>query len=250
VLDAATDIASLQAGCPDLRLLVTSRVALDLRGEQVYPVPPLALPEPGDVQAPEALGRVPAVALFVQRAREQRPDFTLSAPNAAATATLCTRLDGLPLAIELAAARVGVLSPAALLARMDEALAVLTGGPRDLPARQRTMRDTIAWSYNLLSADEQALLVRLAVFAGGSTLEAAEAVCQCDVAQLASLVGASLLVCEEDSNGKPRYRLLETVREYAQHRLVESGQQETIRERHLHYYLAIAERAAAALYGP
>jgi predicted ATPase/DNA-binding XRE family transcriptional regulator len=250
VIDAAEDIARLRAACPELRLLVTSRVPLRLRGEQVYPVLPLALPTPGEALDSEALGRVPAVALFVQRAREQRPDFVLSAHNAAAVAALCTRLDGLPLAIELAAARVGVLSPAALLARMDGALAVLTGGPRDLPARQRTLHDTIAWSEDLLSPNEQRLFVRLAVFAGGSTLEAAEAVCQCEVTQLASLVGASLLVCEEGSNGKARYRLLETVREYALHRLAESGQQEAIRERHLHYYLAIAEQAASALFGP
>jgi tetratricopeptide (TPR) repeat protein len=170
------------------------------------------------------------------------------------------RLDGLPLAIELAAARMGVLGPAALLARMDRALGVLTGGPRDLPERQRTLRDTIAWSEDLLAPEERALFRQLAVFAGGCTIEAAGAVCEGEGVQppdllglpapLTALVEASLLVAEEGRSDEPRCRLLETVREYALARLAESGRQETIRERHLGYYLALAERAASELVGP
>jgi predicted ATPase len=252
----AAEVTALRAACPGLRLLVTSRVALRLRGEQLYAVPPLALPALGEALAPEALGRVPAVALFVQRARAARPDFALSEANAGAVAALCARLDGLPLAIELAAARVGVLPPAALLARLDKALAVLTGGPRDVPARQRTLRDTIAWSYDLLMPWEQALLRLLAVFAGGCALEAAEAVCgsaEVGVPEvltgLAALVEASLVVAAAGGDGEPRYRLLETIREYALEHLEASGEVETTRRRHAAHFLALAEEAGLRLGG-
>jgi predicted ATPase len=231
-------------------------------------VPPLALPAPGEPLDPEALGRIPAVALFVQRARSRRPDFALTAANAAAAAALCVRLDGLPLAIELAAAWVGALSPAALLARLDQALAVLTGGPRDLPERQRTLRDTIAWSHALLTAEAQALFRRLAVFAGGGTIEAIGAICTegprgvdddalgRDLAAsdplegLRSLVEAHLLAMEEDPDHVPRFRQLVMIRAYALDCLEASGEAEAIRRRHAAYFLTFVEGARPGLSGP
>jgi predicted ATPase len=261
VLEAtAGEVAALHAACPGLHVLVTSRVALHVQGEQVYPVPPLALPAPGGGLPVEALGQVPAVALFVRRAQAVQPDFALSRANAAAVAALCRQLDGLPLAIELAAARVVVLPPSAVLARLDQALAVLTGGPRDLPARQRTLRDTIAWSYGLLGPAEQALFRRLAVFAGGATLEAIAAICtdgppSGDAAlepleELSALVEAHLLRMDEDPDGTPRFRQLLTIRAFALDCLEAGGEAAPIRRRLAAYYLRLAEAACPQLIGP
>ena len=176
LLPAAPLIANLLAACPRLTALVTSRAALHVSGEHVYPASPLNLPNPAH-NSVDALAQNEAVRLFVERAQAVKPDFRLTAENADAIVEICRRLDGLPLAIELAAARVPILPPTALVARLVRRLSLLTGGTRDAPERQRTLRDTIAWSYDLLPADEQALFRRLAVFPGGCTLEAAEAVC-------------------------------------------------------------------------
>jgi predicted ATPase len=176
VVDAAPLGADLLAACPELRIMVTSREALRIEGEQEYPVPPLALPNRSHTYAFTELAASEAVALFVQRASAVKPDFTLTEANAEAVATICARLDGLPLAIELAAARSKVLSPPDLLARLSNRLDLLSRGPRNLPARLQTMRNAIAWSYDLLTPEEQALFRRLSVFVGGCTLEAAETV--------------------------------------------------------------------------
>ena len=216
ILPAASDIAELLRACPHLKVLVTSRAVLHLRGEHEFPVPPLGLPEPGRRSLAAELASYPALALFAQRAMEARPSFTLDDDNAATAAEICRRLDGLPLAIELAAARVKLLAPQAMLNRLERRLPLLTGGARDLPERQRTLRDTIAWSYDLLNDEEQRLFRRLAVFVGGCTLEAAEAVCDADgdlgldlFDGVASLVDKSLLRQEDGPDGEPRFAMLE-----------------------------------------
>ena len=257
VLTAAPLVAELLTACPGLKVLVTSRAALRLSGEHESPVPPLELPDPTHLPDLEALSQYEAVTLFIQRARAARPDFQVTNANAPAVAELCARLDGLPLAIELAAARVKLLSPQALLARLGRRLSLLTGGARDLPARHQTLRGTIDWSYDLLEAGERALFARLAVFVGGCSLEAAEAVCgggddpPPDVLEdLALLVDKSLLRQAEGPDGEPRFGMLETIREYAAERLEASGEAETPRRRHAEYFLALAEQAAPELLGP
>jgi predicted ATPase len=234
VMAAAPSIAELLAAAPQLKVLVTSRAVLRLSGEQEFPIPPL---EQSD-----------AIALFVARAQAATPDFQLSAANAEAVAAICQRLDGLPLAIELAAARVKLFPPQALQSRLESRLNFLTGGARDLPARQQTIRSTIDWSYRLLDEDEQTLFRRLGVFVGGGTLEAAEVVCDANdtlpigvVDGIAALVDKSLLRQETGGGGEPRFVMLETIREYALERLEECGEGETLRQ-HTEYYLALAER--------
>ena len=238
-----------------LKLLVTSRTPLHIAGEQEFPVPPLALPNPKHRSPLATLEQSAAAALFIQRAQGVKPDFTATDANAPTVAEICVRLDGLPLALELAAARVKVLAPQALLARLDHRLQLLTGGARDMPARHQTLRATIDWSYNLLHADEQRLFERLAVFTGGCTLEAAAAVGLADdtgsdmLDRLQLLVDQSLLQQAEGPMGEPRFRMLETIREYAWERLVASGEVEVLRQRHAEYFRQLAEAAEAKFRG-
>jgi predicted ATPase len=248
LLAAAPVVAELLATCRRLNVLVTSRAALHVRGEHEFPVQPLALPDatrPSDVTM---LSRVAAVALFVQCAQGVRAAFALTAGNASTVAAICTRLDGLPLALELAAAHCKLLAPQALLRRLGSRLGLLTGGARDLPARQQTLRATLAWSYDLLEASERALFRRLAVFVGGCTLEAAAAVCHApghpDVLEgLAALADKNLLRLEQQAEGEPRFGMLETIQEYAWERLEASGEANELRRRHAVYYLELAEAA-------
>jgi non-specific serine/threonine protein kinase len=241
VLDAAQCLTALLAAGAGLRLLVTSREPLRLHAETEYPVATLGVPrsdaDPDDVAA------APAVALFIERARAARPSLALSAENLAAIGEICVRVEGLPLAIELAAARVRHLSPQEIAARMDRPLALLTGGARDLPARHRTIRDTIAWSYELLDANEKCVFNQLSVFAGGFDLEAADLVAglgENALEAVSSLVDKSLLERREEDRGS-RYRMLETVREYGLERLAVSGQEAQTRQRFVDCYLAKSE---------
>ena len=255
LLAAAPVVADLLAASAEPKVLVTSRAPLRLRAEQEYPVRPLPLPDPARLPPLDRLAAVAAVTLFAQRAQAAKPEFALTEANAVAVAEVCRRLEGLPLAIELAAARVKLLPPPALLARLERRLPVLTGGARDLPERQRTLRDTIAWSHDLLTEDEQALFRRLSVFAGGATFEAAEAVANTDgeldvFAGLGSLVDHSLLRQAEESDGEPRFGMLETIREYGLERLAASGEEAAIRQRHADYFLAHAVELRPRIDGP
>jgi predicted ATPase len=250
----APSVGALLGTCPGLKVLVTSRVPLHLRAEHEYPVPPLDLPPAREV-SPEELLRFTAVRLFVERAQAVRSGFTLTAETAAAVAEICHRLDGLPLAIELAAARVRILPPASLLARLEKRLPLLTGGTRDAPERQRTLRDTIAWSHDLLATEEQILFSRLAVFAGGASLESAEAVAnpegQIDVfGGLDRLVEQSLLRSGVGPKDEPRFTMLDTIREYGLERLEQSGEAEATRRAHADFFVALAEKAEPNLTGP
>ena len=248
-------VADLLAATPGLKALATSRTPLRLRAEWEYPAPPLDLPPRYPPPPLAQLVDYEAVRLFVERASAVAPGFAVDEANASAVAEICRRLDGLPLAIELAAARVRMLPPQAMLARLEKRLPLLTGGARDAPARQRTLRDTIAWSYDLLAAEEQRFFRRLAVFAGGCILEAAEEVCNHDGALdaftgLERLCEHSLLRQETGAPEEPRFVMLETIREFGQDRLAESGEEAAIRRRHAALFLALAEAAAPALAGP
>jgi predicted ATPase len=263
LLSAAPLATRLLDAAPRLTLLVTSREPLRVRDERVVPVLPLALPDAESLPDLDTLAQVPAVALFVERVREVKPDFVLTADNAQAVAEICRRLDGLPLALELAAARSTVLPPAALLARLAHRLPLLTHGARDVPQRQQTLRNTIAWSYDLLDESDKALFRRLAVFVGDFTLEAVEAVCVLDAAstvslpeaddgavleQLAQLLDKSLVQPQQDTGGEPRFTMLETIHEYAQEQLVASGEAAAVQERHANYFLRVAEEADPQMY--
>jgi predicted ATPase/class 3 adenylate cyclase len=254
VMHAAPLVAELLDLAPRLRVIVTSRAALHLAGEQEFEVPPLGLPDPRDSPSVEALSQYEAVALFIDRARSVRPDFTVTNENAPAVAEICSRLDGLPLAIELAAARAKLLSPQAILDRLDRRLALLTGGPADQPDRQRTLRGAIAWSFELLEEPERRLSSRLAVFAGGWTVEAAEEVCNPDgelsidtLDGLASLVDKSLVRRVETATDQPRFGMLQVIREFAAELLDADADAADVRSRHLRHMLALAERAGPEL---
>jgi predicted ATPase/tRNA A-37 threonylcarbamoyl transferase component Bud32 len=256
LLAGAPLVKELLTAAAALKVLVTSRAPLRLNGEHEFPVPPLALPETKRLPPALDLTSYAAVALFVGRAAAVSPVFALTGENALAVAEICTRLDGLPLAIELAAARVKLLSPQMILARLENRLKLLTGGARNLPARQQTMRGAISWSYDLLDESEKKLLNRLAVFAGGCTLEAAESVCgaggDLDVEVLdgiASLIDKSLVVQKEQADGESRFRMLEVVREYALEALQASGEEDALRRLHAGYFLALAEEAEPELWG-
>ena len=249
---AAPMLAELMAAAPHLKLLVTSRAALHVYDEHEFPVPPLAVPDVKPLPPLEVLLQYSAISLFIQRAAAVKPDFKLNEDNAAAVAEICSRLDGLPLAIELAAARTKLLSPSAMRTRLASRLQLLTGGARDLPARQQTLRQAIDWSYDLLSAPEQKLFRRLSVFVGGCTLEAVESVCdtkqdlELDVLDgMASMVDKSLVRQIEQADGEPRFVMLETIREYGLGKMAESGEEMQTRRAHAAYCLVLAEEGAA-----
>ena len=252
-------VAELLAAASRLKVLATSREALRLYGEQEYPVPPLALPDPKVSGGIECLGGYEAVTLFVKRAQAVKPEFELTQDNALAVVAICARLDGLPLAIELAAARMKLYTPNALFGRLHKCLSALTGGARDLPERQQTLRGAIAWSYELLNTREQVMFARLGVFVGGWSLEAMEAVCggashdsplQIDVYDaLESLLNKSLVQQTTDKYGELRFLLLETIREYALEVLMESNEEQAIRRTHAEHFLALGARAKPEMKG-
>jgi predicted ATPase/class 3 adenylate cyclase len=253
---SAPVVCDLLASVPSIKMLVTSRIPLQCYGEFQYPVPPLALPDLVHLPPLATLAETAAVALFVARAQAVKPDFTLTETNAQAVATICAHLDGLPLALELAAARSRLLSPQAMLARLGNRLDLLSSGARDLPARQQTLRGAIDWSYDLLSPEEQRLFARLAVFVGGATLEAAETVCNADgdlaidiFEGVESLVSKSLLRQEEQADGEPRISMLETIRQYGLEQLAHQGETTRQQQRYAAYYLELAETAALHLTG-
>jgi predicted ATPase/serine/threonine protein kinase/Tfp pilus assembly protein PilF len=273
VTSAAAQVAEMLAAAPHLKILVTSRTLLHLSLEREFAVPPLALPDDAATLSAEELAKYEAVKLFVERAQNAKANFALTAENSRAVAEICARLDGLPLAIELAAARVKILSPAAILAKLENRLQLLTGGAADLPERQQTMRGAVAWSYDLLDASEKRLFETLSVFAGGFTFEAAEAVVsgQWSVVRensleinkptadhrppttvlddLTSLVDKSLVVAKEQPDGEMRFRMLEVVREFAAESLETGGADEAARRAHAEYFLALGEEAEKHLKG-
>ena len=253
VIDAAPLLSELLSAAPGLKVLVTSREVLRLSGETDYPVPPLSLPDLRRLPPLNRLTQYEAVALFIERAVAVKPAFTVTNENAPAVAEICYRLDGLPLAIELAAARVRVLPPQRMLSELSHRLSFLMGGARDLPARQKTLRGAIDWSHDLLTADEQKLFRRLSVFVGGCALEAIDAVCNIEPAlsvleTMESLVGKSL-VKQTEAHGEARFVMLETIREYARDRLIAAGEAKRVRERHRACFLALAEEAKPKLMG-
>lgn len=257
VVAAAPRLSDLLTLCPHLKILVTSRAVLHIRGEHEFPVPPLALPDLTHLPESATLSQYAAVALFLERAQAVKPDFQMTPANMRASAEICVRLDGLPLAIELAAARSKLLPPQALLTRLEQRLQLLTSGGRDVPARQQTLRNALAWSYDLLDTQEQCLFRRLSVFVGGCTLEAVEALCSTlgdtpiDVLDgVTSLMDKSLLRQTEQAGEQPRLLMLATIREYGLEVLASAGEMENTRRAHALYYLHLAEDAEAEIEGP
>jgi predicted ATPase/class 3 adenylate cyclase len=268
VLDAAPQVADLLKSSPQLKALATSRAALHLSMEHEYAVPPLRVPDPKKLPATGSdpsqaqdvvplLSQYEAVELFIRRSEAVKPDFQVNNQNARVVAEICYRLEGIPLAIELAAARVKALPLHALLDRLQSRLKLLTGGARDLPARQQTLRNTIAWSYDLLNDADKRLFRRMSVFTGGRTLRAADTVCnaggdlETDVVDgVTSLVDKSLMYAIEGANGEPRYLMLETIHEYAREKLEESREAEALQRQHALYFMALAEDAEPSLTGP
>jgi len=251
LVSAAPVVAQMLTTSPKLKVVVTSQSPLHVYGEHEFPVPPLALPDPKFIPPLEVLARLPAIALFVARAEAVKREFALTKENAPAVAAICSRLDGLPLAIELAAARIKLLSPSAMLARLESRLNLLTGGARDLPTRQQTLRNTVDWSYGLLNGAEQTLFRRLSVFSAGCTLEGVEAVCDTKadlglevLEGMASLVDKSLVQQVEQVDKETRFLMLSTIREYALERLAKSDDQSATRRAHAAYYLVLAEEGA------
>jgi predicted ATPase/DNA-binding CsgD family transcriptional regulator len=258
ILPAAPHLTDLLVSCPDLKVLVTSRAVLHVQGEHEFPVPPLALPDLTQLSEPETLSQYAAIGLFLQRAQAVKPTFQITAANARAIAEICVHLDGLPLAIELAAARIKLLPPQALLTRLGHRLDILTSGTQDVPARQQTLRNTITWSYQLLDAQEQRLFRWLSTFVGGCSLQAVEAVVAVHdkgneaiwmLDGVASLIDKSLLQQVEQEGEEPRLVMLETIREYGLGVLAASGEMEDSRQAHASYYLALAEEAEPQLRG-
>ena len=241
VVDAAPQLTGLLAACPHLKMLVTSRIVLRVQGEQELPLTPLALVESTSVTSLHEIRANESVELFVQRAKAVRPAFDLSPENAPLVAEICTRLDGLPLAIELAAARIRLLQPQGLLARLTHRLPLLTGGPRDAPTRHQTLQKTIAWSYDLLAIEEQRCFRQLAVFVDGFTEDAAHSVCDpISIDLLASLIDSSLLVTTSQPDGTTRFLMLETIREFGSQALRETDDEQVVRQRHADWCLKIA----------
>ncbi len=257
VLGAGPLVADLLGSCPSLKGLVTSRSALRLYDEREMPVQPLALPDRTRLPRIDQLTQYEAVRLFIDRAQLVKPDFAVTSENAPAVAEICHRLDGLPLAIELAAARLRMFPPRALLTRLEHRLAVLTGGARDLPARQQTLRGAITWSHDLLDAPQQQLFRRVSVFTGGCTLEAIETICNAEgdlgmdpFEGVEALVSQSLLRQVDSSDDEPRFQMLETIREFASEQLAASGEAETLRRQHAEHFLASVEQVQLELHGP
>ena len=254
VVEAAVVLAEMLAACPRLKILVTSRMRLQVRAEHEFIVPSLSVPTQKQLPDLKTLSHYEAVALFIERAQTMKPDFSVTNANAPAVAAICAHLDGLPLAIELAAARIKHFSPQTLLVRLEQGLSVLSGGARDLPARQQTLRGAIAWSYDLLSSQAQKLFRHLAIFVDGWNLEAAEAICMARgglaadmLEEMASLVDKSLLRQEEQAEGETRFWMLQTLREFGLEQLAKSGELDATRQAHAEYYLRLAEEVEPSL---